>query len=193
MPTAAVTGLGSPLMLPETRATAPAATGLGWHHAGPPTCAALVRGSVATPMLLLWGYLAYWCTLAGYTWHDTPAETWLTAAAVAAIVGVALNAAALDDQQPVLLQLRKQPFRCVRFFLIPFCVSSLSAISEMNGDDFVLMFPKESAKLIAALGATLVVPLSLRVIGGCCVSKPQASLVQHPVWSADTEPPTLAV
>ena len=117
----------------------------------------LFRSSVQPHMLVLWGYFAYYLATVAFFFSATPGSLWLTALLVALIVGIALNAAALQDSG-VRDYIVEAPFRCLRFFLIPFCVSSLSAISQINGDHFVLLFPSETTELVPVLVASALVP-----------------------------------
>ena len=138
---------------------------------------ALFRSSVQPHMLVLWGYFAYYLATVAFFFSATPGSLWLTALLVALIVGIALNAAALEDSG-VRDYIVEAPFRCLRFFLIPFCVSSLSAISQINGDHFVLVFPSETTELVPVLVATVLVraPLSLCCSAGRALTLARAQL-----------------
>ena len=57
--------------------------------------------------------------------------------------------AGIGVAEPVVLA---GPFRCARFYAIPFCVSSLSSIATGNKGDFDYLFPKDAGLLALALG-----------------------------------------
>ena len=56
------------------------------------------------------------------------------------------------------------PYRFGRFYCIPFCVSSLSAIANGKSGDFFLIFPKDVIPLVIAIGAGLGTPLSVKLL-----------------------------
>ena len=68
--------------------------------AGPAGCV-LLHGAATRPMLLLWGYLAYWVVIVVAKAPDTEGTIWLTAAIISAIVGTGINAGAIGST-PVL-------------------------------------------------------------------------------------------
>ena len=75
----------------------------------------LLHGSAKPPMLLLWGYLAYWLVIVWANAHRTTGTVWLTAVIISAIVGTGINAGAIGST-PLAQYLRHGPFRCARFY-----------------------------------------------------------------------------
>lgn len=149
------------------------------HHDG--VCTRLLHGSAKPPMLLLWSYLAYWAVIVFAKASDTDGTIWLTAFIISAIVGTGINAGAIGAS-PLCqyvstgellppartapsafaschpnekLPLRVGPFRCARFYAIPFCVSSLSSIATVNKSEFTYLFPKDLGLLMLALGVAM--------------------------------------
>jgi hypothetical protein len=94
-----------------------------------------------------------WCA---FLWYlviavrhgEASASTWATAIGIAVIVGVLLAVNAI----PIRGSMRSlDRWTIFRFFLIPFCVSSLSAI--VKGRDFFLIFPLNTLDNTIGIGA----------------------------------------
>jgi hypothetical protein len=112
----------------------------------------LLHGAAARPMLLLGSYLAYWVTVVLAKADKVTLDIMLTAVLISAIVGTGINAGAIGST-PLCTYLSQGPFRCVRFYAIPFCVSSLSSIASSNKAEFKYLFPKDDV-LYLALGVS---------------------------------------
>jgi hypothetical protein len=97
------------------------------------------------------GKLALWCYLVWYlatvAMHFDPApQLWLSSLGIGAVVGVALL---LSVGGPPWAPGRR--WQSARLFMMPFCVSSYSAL--IKGQDYVLFLPRRPAELAATLAA----------------------------------------
>jgi len=100
-----------------------------------------------TRRLVLWCAFLWYVVIAARH-GDLPAQRWMSAAAIALIVGSILTVNAI----PATGRMRSlERWTVFRFFVIPFCVSSLSAIAARN--DFALIFPQELWDNVVAVGA----------------------------------------
>jgi hypothetical protein len=96
---------------------------------------------------VLWCYLVWYLVIAALYFDPSP-SIWLSALGVSALIGVAF-----------LLGVEPSPARwrgldrwtVVRFFLIPFCVSSYAAL--VKGRGFVVVFSPVALENAVALGA----------------------------------------
>ena len=94
--------------------------------------------------LVLWCYLVWYLVVLVHYFDESPL-LWLTSLGVSLIIGCALFINATTSEKTVTLD-RWQIFR---FFLIPFCVSSFSAL--VKGRGFVLIFsPRPEETVVAA-------------------------------------------
>jgi hypothetical protein len=123
--------------------------------------------------LVLWCYLIWYLFFA--TWYfDRSAKLWLTSVGISAIVGVALLLSTWHSAA------RLWSWTTFRLFLMPFCVSSFSAL--VKGQGFILVFsPKEWENAVAAC-----------LCAGFCVFVGGAKLFVRgsaPAAAAPNEPP----
>jgi hypothetical protein len=95
---------------------------------------------------LLWCYLI-WYVLVAVRYFDPNPTLWANSLGIAAIMGTALYLSTAYAG-PVRRELGFWPV--FRFYLMPFCVSSFSAL--IKGRGFVLVFDPELAHDISALG-----------------------------------------
>ena len=77
----------------------------------------LLDDATTPPMLLLWGYFAYFIVTIAYELEAATAPLVANACVVAVVVGVALNASAMGAED-LAAYARASPFRVLRFFLI---------------------------------------------------------------------------
>lgn len=96
------------------------------------------------------GRVVLWCYLAWYVYivvsnFDASVQLWATAFAMSGIVGFALYLNAIDKGNE---RINLGRWQTARFFLIPFCVSSYSAIAKVN--DFVFVFPRSFTQIFGA-------------------------------------------
>lgn len=96
---------------------------------------------------ILWCYLIwYLVTLLFY--FDPSASLWLNALGIGLIVGFALLLSVSGPNAPGILS-----WQSMRLFLLPFCVSSFSALTKDQG--FILIMPPALIPQIASVGACL--------------------------------------
>lgn len=100
---------------------------------------------------VLWCYLLWYLVIVARYFDPSP-RLWLTSLGLSAIVGVALvlNAGLLSRPAAAALGQRWQIFR---FFLMPFGVSSFSAL--VKGKGFILVFSPHGVDVVAGLAACL--------------------------------------
>jgi hypothetical protein len=107
--------------------------------------------------LILWGYLIWYLTVA-VIYFDTNWHLWANSLGISMVVGVAL----VLSTSPWPLQIRElNRWQVMRLFLMPFCVSSYSAL--IKGQGFVFLFPPSAQE--NALGFGLVATLVVLVFG----------------------------
>lgn len=105
---------------------------------------AYLRG-LTLPRIVLWCYLIWYLVMAGFYFDPAPL-LWLTSAGLSVVVGFALILSVACAPQATRLD-RWQMFR---LFLVPFCVSSFSALVKDRG--FVLIFSPRAAETGLAVG-----------------------------------------
>lgn len=110
--------------------------------------------SIPPGKVTLWCYLIWYLTVVAYHFDPDP-RIWLNALGIAAVVGTGLLLSVARPSGG-----RRDPWQTGRLLLIPFCVSSLSAL--IKGKGFVLVFspvPMEvaSAVLTCAVFVAIVV------------------------------------
>lgn len=97
--------------------------------------------------------IALWCYLIWYLstviqHFDAAPSIWLNALGISAIIGVALYLSVRDPAKPP-----PDRWTVARLFMMPFCVSSFSAL--IKGKGFVLVFPPDVHELALSGGACL--------------------------------------
>lgn len=108
------------------------------------------------PRIVLWCYLIWYLVMAG-SYFDPSPRLWLTSAGLSLVIGFALILSVVCAPQAP----RLDRWQIFRLFLIPFCVSSFSAL--VKDRDFVLIFSPRAAETGLAL-ALCAAFLSLVVI-----------------------------
>jgi hypothetical protein len=95
--------------------------------------------------LILWCYFL-WYLIVVMRYFDPSPTLWLTSIGLSVIVGLALLVStSVAGTKPVHLD----RWQTIRLFLMPFCVSSFSAL--VRGKGFILIFSPRVGELIAAL------------------------------------------
>jgi len=95
------------------------------------------------------GKVALWCYLVWYLffvahYFDPSRNLWLTSIGLSAIIGVALILSTTGASS------RLNRWQVFRLFLMPFCVSSFSAL--VKGRGFILVFSPQFLENVFALG-----------------------------------------
>jgi hypothetical protein len=100
--------------------------------------------TLSAARLILWCYFI-WYAVVLVKYFDPSPRLWLTSVGLSAIIGCALYLSTAGSGTKVRLD-RWQVFR---LFLMPFCVSSFSAL--VKGRGFVLIFSPRPAEILLAI------------------------------------------
>jgi hypothetical protein len=92
---------------------------------------------------VLWCYLCWYLTIASLYFEPSPA-LWISSLGISAIIGTALILSTLSPVH------RPDGWTIFRLFLMPFCVSSYSAL--IKGRGFTLIFPPSLQQNLTAAG-----------------------------------------
>lgn len=100
--------------------------------------------SLTAGKTVLWCYLVWYLVTVVYYFDPSPA-IWLNSLGISLVIGVALFLS-VDNAAPS----RARHWQTFRLFLMPFCVSSFSAL--IKGKGYILIVPPELPALVASLG-----------------------------------------
>ena len=92
---------------------------------------------------ILWCYLIWYLVFAA-RYFDPSRNLWLTSLGISAIIGIALVISTWDANA------RLKGWQVFRLFLMPFCVSSFSAL--VKGRGFILIFSPQIYENVIAIG-----------------------------------------
>eukprot|EP01084_Bolivina_argentea_P128454 227066_1 len=108
-----------------------------------------IESQTTIPSLILYAYL-YWYLLIQFAFgiQYMSAIAWLSAAVLATFVWVLLNAAAYHAPACGQKGYFKNYFKVLKFWLIPFCVSSISVACNLAPHECKLLFPTDTMLLI---------------------------------------------
>ena len=114
--------------------------------------------NLSTGRLILWCYWIWYCVVLVRYFDPTP-RLWLTSLGLSGIIGLALyiSTAAAGVQR---VKLGFWP--TFRLFLMPFCVSSFSAL--VKGKGFVLVFSPRLDETFLALGLCAMLCLTVKIL-----------------------------
>jgi len=101
---------------------------------------------LSTGRLILWCYFI-WYAVVLVRYFDASARLWLTSAGLSLIIGFALY---LSTAKSGTNEVKLDRWQVFRLFLMPFCVSSFSAL--VKGRGFVLVFSPKPGEMLAAAG-----------------------------------------
>jgi hypothetical protein len=101
-----------------------------------------------TARLVLWCYLGWYVAIVSLYFDPSPV-LWISSVGLSAVIGIALNLATHQSTQ------RRDRWVIFRLFLIPFCVSSYSAL--IKGKGFILVFPPDLRSLAIGTAACVAV------------------------------------
>ena len=99
--------------------------------------------TLSTGKTVLWCYLI-WYLVAVVNNFDSSASIWLNSLGISALIGVALmlSIGASISQT--------DPWQTIRLFMMPFCVSSFSALIKDKG--YILIFPPLASQAAISIG-----------------------------------------
>jgi hypothetical protein len=109
---------------------------------------------------VLWCYLAWYIAIISLHFQPAPA-LWISSLGMSAIIGTALVLSTSSKNAKV------EGWAVFRLYLMPFCVSSYSALTVGKG--FLLIFPprlSDNAIALGACGTFLVLRYCCRLIAG---------------------------
>ena len=115
--------------------------------------------ALSTGRLILWCYFI-WYLVVLVRYFDPSPRLWLTSIGLSFIIGVALFISTTSSGTN---QFRLERWQVIRLFLMPFCVSSFSAL--VKGKDFVLIFSPNPFEILLAAG------LCALLVGGVALLK----------------------
>lgn len=104
--------------------------------------------SLPASRIVLWCYLI-WYGITVFFHFELSIATWLNALGISVIIGLALMLSVARSGND-----RHNPWQTFRLFLIPFCVSSFSAL--IKGKGFFLVFSPNPIELTLAVVACLI-------------------------------------
>ena len=99
---------------------------------------------LSTARKVLWCYLIWYLVMVAFHFDPSP-RLWMTSLGLSAVIGVGLllSVSTSGGDRP------RDRWQVVRLFLMPFCVSSFSALVKDSG--FILIFSPKLAETGAAL------------------------------------------
>jgi hypothetical protein len=100
--------------------------------------------NLSTGRTILWCYLI-WYLFFAFRYFDPSRGLWLTSLGISAIIGIALVISTASGGKT-----RLDRWQTFRLFLMPFCVSSFSAL--VKGRGFFLVFAPRAQENLIALG-----------------------------------------
>ncbi|MDB6129184.1 MAG: hypothetical protein JWM04_291 [Verrucomicrobiales bacterium] len=86
------------------------------------------------PRITLWCYL-FWYLVIFIRYFDPSLRLWLTSLGISAIIGTALYISSSNSQKG---KVKLDQWQIFRLYMMPFCVSSFSAL--IKGKGFILIF-----------------------------------------------------
>ncbi|MES2932204.1 MAG: hypothetical protein V4805_01775 [Pseudomonadota bacterium] len=101
-------------------------------------------GALATGKIVLWCYLIWYLSTAAHHFDPSPA-IWLNSLGISAFIGVALVLSIGGK-----ISAGTDKWQIFRLFLMPFCVSSFSAL--IKGRGFILIIPAAPGELAVSIG-----------------------------------------
>jgi hypothetical protein len=104
-------------------------------------------GRLPAGRAVLWCYLIWYLVMAGYHFDPSP-RLWLSSLGISAVIGTGLVLSVSGPGTG-----RPDRWALLRLFLMPFCVSSFSALIKDRG--FILIFSPVPAETLTAMGLCL--------------------------------------
>lgn len=149
-----------------------------------PSWRASLHETTRPAIILLTTFFSWWAFI--ITSFAVPARAWGTAIVTSALVGTALNANAYHA--PLQEYAHKHQWAIARFYVIPFCVSSYSAVA--NANSFVALFPVENVAVgINGIAIALSIAAALAITR--TASAPELAVHAHAETSVSTPSPVV--
>jgi len=98
--------------------------------------------NLTTGRTILWCYLIWYLVVLFHYWDSSP-RIWLTSVGLAAIIGTALYISSTAHGNEL------RPWQIARLYMMPFFVSSFSAL--VKGQGFILVFSPRLAEILLAV------------------------------------------
>lgn len=115
-------------------------------------------GNLNTRRLILWCYFLWYLVMLVCYFDPTP-RLWLTSLGLSGIIGIALW---LSSTSEVSGKSTLGFWPTARLFLMPFCVSSFSAL--VKGKGFILIFSPRLSEDLLAVGACVALCVSVAIL-----------------------------
>ena len=100
--------------------------------------------TLKTGRIVLWCYLIWYIVVVVGHFDPTP-RIWLNSLGISLVIGIALSLSVDNGASK-----RRDPWQTLRLFMMPFCVSSFSAL--IKGQGFVLIFPPDQHERVLLIG-----------------------------------------
>ncbi len=113
---------------------------------------------LSTGRLILWCYFVWYAVIL-VRYFDGNAKLWLTSLGLSLIIGVALIISTMSSSKG---RTDLDGWQRFRLFLMPFCVSSFSAL--VKGHGFILIFSPNVTEDLLALGLCLLLCGSVALV-----------------------------
>src|SRR5260370_33011335 len=110
--------------------------------------------------LILWCYFIWYCVVL-VRYFDSSLRLWLTSLGLSLIVGFALF---ISTTAASANKVRLDFWQTFRLFLMPFCVSSFSAL--VKGKGFILIFSPKAMEIMVAAGLCVILFVVVLVLRG---------------------------
>ena len=102
-------------------------------------------GNLSKGRLILWCYFI-WYLVVLVRYFDPSPRLWLTSLGLSLIIGFALFVSTTAAGEN---KVKLEPWQIIRLFIMPFCVSSFSAL--VKGKGFVLIFSPDPKEILIAV------------------------------------------
>ncbi len=110
--------------------------------------------------LILWCYFIWYCVVLARYFDPSP-RLWLTSLGLSLIIGFALF---ISTTAASANKVRLDFWQTFRLFLMPFCVSSFSAL--VKGKGFILIFSPKAMEIMVAAGLCVILCVVVLVLRG---------------------------
>lgn len=115
--------------------------------------------NLTTGRIILWCYLIWYLVVLVHYFDASP-RIWLTSLGLSGIIGTALFISSTAHGNKL------QPWQVIRLFMMPFFVSSFSAL--VKGKKFVLIFSPDPKEILLAVGLCVLFCVAVRLLKTAC-------------------------